>query len=299
MPPNSIKRLNQELVFPETSLLTMYNRGTLYTRAMKTNDNETNEMPLQCPIVMCQMREPFIDPAVRERFISVELGSEGKNEDAYKEIMRFKDPNQDGQVPLASLGVSVLKKRKFFQDNLKAEIKYWAKFFEDNHVTNNRIRDHYAIALAGFSLFFKCFKEELGSYGKNLIEKASQYALKSAKDKASSIVEDSNQVAVFFDAFEELAFKQQGQPLADPVLKEGKDWIKDGDLVYIKNLTNVISVMRRHQLLTREASEVMDALELSSAFVCKNRQKSSSKWEEYIKKPRCWWFRPQQLRLVA
>ena len=116
---NKQERLNMD----EQEFLTLYNRNSSQTTAMRTMDLSTRSIPFDAGIILAQMREVFKDAGVKQRFITINFPERNSvfSEKEKTSFLRLMDKT------LCDVGVQVLQKRQAFEKEWSAEFENWSK----------------------------------------------------------------------------------------------------------------------------------------------------------------------------
>jgi len=153
--------------FDYDSILPLYNRNSLYTRATTSQDNRTHDLPLKAAITFVWNHECFTLKAAKERVISIPFLDKDITEEtseAWEQLQRF-SPEQ-----LAGVGHLILSNRNYFEQVLVQTIIEHSKTLKSNGIKVTRIADNYAIAMAGITTFLELigvieeFNESLTRY---------------------------------------------------------------------------------------------------------------------------------------
>jgi len=234
--------------FDYDSLLTLYNANPLQTRARKSNDLKTNDIPFQASILFVQNREPFKTRAQKERVVSLDFCSDDINAEttkAFKELMRTPLPR------LAHFFVEVMQHREFFESAWENKYEECRQAIQEA-ISDPRVSENHGMILA----FYNLLKEVLG-----LDHDLAPYVKEIAKRKAADCAHQQEMLShYFFSALNEL----DELKLAEVIEVEG-------ERLYVV-LPKALKFMRREGLDPGRTSEVQAALKDHPAFIKSNVQ---------------------------
>jgi hypothetical protein len=195
--------------FDYDSILPLYNRNSLYSRATTSQDNRTHELPLKAAISFVWNHECFTLKPAKERVISLHFADKDLTEEtgaAWTELNAY-SPDQ-----LAGVGHFILTNRKQFEADLIPEIKDLSATLKNEGVTVTRIAENHAIALAGIVTL-------LNALGMNEISFIDliKYAIERAKNKLDTAKTESHLADYFFESIADFN-TTKGVCIADGVL---------------------------------------------------------------------------------
>ena len=153
--------------FDYDSILPLYNRNSLYTRATTSQDNRTHDLPLKAAMSFVWNHECFTLKAAKERVISLPFLEKDLTEATGKAWDQLQTLSVE---QLAGIGHFILSNRNHFEGGLVPEIVSHSKTLKANGIKVSRIADNSAIALAGITTLLdllgiaKDFTESLFSY---------------------------------------------------------------------------------------------------------------------------------------
>jgi hypothetical protein len=183
--------------FDYDSILPLYNRNALYSRATTSQDNRTHDLPLKATMSFVWNHECFTLKPAKERVISLHFAESDMNEStgaAWTELNNY-SPEQ-----LAGVGHYLLSKRKFFENKLIANAKFIATELKNKGINVTRIAENHAIALAGIVVLLECVGIDGGVY----IPELSHYTIERAKNKLETAKTESHIADYFFESIEGL-----------------------------------------------------------------------------------------------
>ncbi len=181
--------------FDYDSILPLYNRNALYSRATTSQDNRTHDLPLKAAISFVWNHECFTLKPAKERVISLHFADKDLTEAtgaAWTDINSF-SPEQ-----LAGVGHYILSKRKTFETKLIPEIKDVSTTFKTNGVTVTRIAENHAIALAGITVLLESLDVDDFDFAALV-----NYAIDRAKHKLDTAKTESHLADYFFESIAE------------------------------------------------------------------------------------------------
>jgi len=178
--------------FDYDSILPLYNRNSLYSRATTSQDNRTHELPLKAAISFVWNHECFTLKPAKERVISLHFADKDLTEDtgaAWTELNTY-SPEQ-----LAGVGHFILSNRKKFESELIEEIKDLATTLKNEGITVTRIAENHAIALAGMTTL-------LNTLGMNeiIFNDLIKYAIERARNKLDTAKTEAHLADYFFES---------------------------------------------------------------------------------------------------
>lgn len=183
--------------FDYDSILPLYNRNALYSRATTSQDNRTHDLPLKATMSFVWNHECFTLKPAKERVISLHFADADLNEStgaAWTELNNY-SPEQ-----LAGVGHYLLKNRKLFENKLIANAKYVATELKNSGINVTRIAENHAIPLAGISVLLECLGIDGGVY----IPELSRYTVERAKNKLETAKSESHLADYFFESIDGL-----------------------------------------------------------------------------------------------
>lgn len=183
--------------FDYDSILPLYNRNALYSRATTSQDNRTHDLPLKATMSFVWNHECFTLKPAKERVISLHFAESDMNEStgaAWTQLNNY-SPEQ-----LASVGHFLLTNRKFFENKLISNVKFVATELKNKGINVTRIAENHAIALAGIVVLLECVGIDGGVY----IPELSRYTVERAKNKLETAKTESHIADYFFESIEGL-----------------------------------------------------------------------------------------------
>lgn len=171
--------------FDYDSILPLYNRNALYSRATTSQDNRTHDLPLKAAISFIWNYELFTLKAGKERVISYQFKDAELNETTSEYWKRLSNYSHE---QLASVGHYLLTNRKFFEDQLVKNTQFVATKLKEHGVDVTRIAENHAIPLAGISALI----EHLGIAGDVYIPALSSYTVQCARHKLETAKNESH-----------------------------------------------------------------------------------------------------------
>lgn len=187
--------------FDYDSILPLYNRNSLYTRATTSQDNRTHDLPLKAAISFVWNHPCFSLKAAKERVISLPFLDRDINDDtlaAWEKLQEF-SPEQ-----LAEVGHFLLSNRIHFESQIVQACVSHSKTLREQGIKVTRIADNHAIALAGIT----CFIELLGisdDYREGLLH----YTTKIAAKKLDNAKTDNPLADLFLETLKSKMFVTQ------------------------------------------------------------------------------------------
>jgi hypothetical protein len=182
--------------FDYDSILPLYNRNALYSRATTSQDNRTHDLPLKATMSFVWNHECFTLKPAKERVISLHFADADLNEStgaAWTELNNY-SPEQ-----LAGVGHYLLTNRKFFENKLIKSCQQSAAILKDKGINVTRIAENHAIALAGIFTLLESLNIELGFY-----DALVNYTIERAKNKLETAKSESHIADYFFESIEGL-----------------------------------------------------------------------------------------------
>jgi hypothetical protein len=183
--------------FDYDSILPLYNRNALYSRATTSQDNRTHDLPLKATMSFVWNHECFTLKPAKERVISLHFADADLNEStgaAWTELNNY-SPEQ-----LAGVGHYLLINRKFFENKLISNAKFVATELKNKGINVTRIAENHAIPLAGISVLLECLGIDGGVY----IPELSRYTVERAKNKLETAKSESHIADYFFESIDGL-----------------------------------------------------------------------------------------------
>jgi hypothetical protein len=183
--------------FDYDSILPLYNRNPLYSRATTSQDNRTHDLPLKAAMSFVWNHELFASKPAKERVISLQFADKDLNETtsaAWIELNNY-SPEQ-----LSGVGHYLLSNRKVFERDLIMNAKLCAATFKSNGVTVQRIAENHAIALSGILTLL----ELLDVKGVDYFDDLTTYTVERAKNKLDTAKSESHLADYFFDSIADM-----------------------------------------------------------------------------------------------
>jgi len=140
--------------FDYGNILSLYNRNSTYVSARKTHDNSVFDRPFNSTLAFVWNNELFKTAAEKQRVISIKFSDEAVD----KTYSAWQDLDKLMPEQLVSIGHEILKNRTFFEKNLLKEFDKLTALLEGEKVGISRIRQNYAVVLAGITLFLDHLK---------------------------------------------------------------------------------------------------------------------------------------------
>ena len=233
----------QKISLNENAMLSWYDRNQSQLRANNSNDKSTNTLPFNAGIQCIQNNEFMTLGALKQRFISVETTDWGK--------IGFGDQQKKSYDILmgtpcserAWVGVSILKDRKFYEENLIKIINKISDTLHAEGITNERIKNNYAIMLGGLSCFLERNFSKASS--EHVYRPAFKAALKSAQKKMQSCENEIQNVDNFISIFSDCSAIPKTPMDGGNYLREGHEYIiTDDNLIHIR-LTWVLKLLNQ------------------------------------------------------
>lgn len=187
--------------FDFDSILPLYNRNALYSRATMSNDNRTHDLPLKAALSFVWNHELFATKAAKERVISLHFADSDLNDNTSKAWLKLNDYSQE---QLASVGHFTLSNRQFFEQKLIKTCQQSAVILKSNGVTVTRIAENHAIALSGIITLLELLKiESINGIG-DITDGLVDYIVKRGKTKLETAKSESHLADYFFDSIADM-----------------------------------------------------------------------------------------------
>jgi hypothetical protein len=187
--------------FDYDSILPLYNRNALYSRATTSQDNRTHDLPLKAAMSFVWNHECFTLKAAKERVISLHFADSDLTEATGKAWIEL---NNYSPEQLAGVGHYLLTNRKFFENKLIKSCQLCAMTLKSNGINVTRIAENHAIALAGIATLLESLKIESVAGVDDVIDDLVNYTIERAKDKLETAKSESHLADYFFESIEHL-----------------------------------------------------------------------------------------------
>lgn len=187
--------------FDYDSILPLYNRNALYSRATMSNDNRTHDLHLKASISFVWNHELFASKPAKERVISLHFADKDLNEITSKAWLKLNDYTLE---QLASVGHFTLSNRLFFEQKLIKTCQQSAAILKNNGVTVTRIAENHAIALSGIIALLELLKIESLDGIDDITDGLVNYIVARGKNKLETAKSESHLADYFFDSIAEL-----------------------------------------------------------------------------------------------
>ena len=239
---------NRDVRFDASIILPLYNNNPIQTRAIKSNDIQTQEIPFLGALLFVQNFEPFTTLAQKERVISLEFLKKDINDDtteAYRTLRNI--PSGE----LAHFFVEIMKHRPSIEEGwLAAYEQAKARLVK---LVSARIAENHAIIVA----FYEMVRHVIGDY-----EGFEAYVQLLALEKQKSCRQLGGDMAnYFFECLEEVFPDGIGYYT---YLKKGN--IKEKD-VYLLKLPMVVQLMSEQRFNVGAIEQLRAELKTHPAFI--------------------------------
>lgn len=185
--------------FDFDSILPLYNRNALYSRATMSHDNRTHDLPLKAAISFVWNHELFTTKAAKERVISLHFADYDLNDSTSKAWLKLNDYSQE---QLASVGHFIFSNRNFFEQKLIKTCQQSTAILKTNGVTVTRIAENHAIALSGIITLLELLKIESLNGIDDITDGLVNYIVKRGKTKLETAKSESHLADYFFSSIE-------------------------------------------------------------------------------------------------
>ena len=187
--------------FDYDSILPLYNRNALYSRATTSQDNRTHDLPLKATMSFVWNHECFTLKPAKERVISLHFADADLNEStgaAWTQLNNY-SPEQ-----LAGVGHYLLTNRKFFENKLIKACQEQSNLLKINGINVTRIAENHAIALAGITTLLELLKIEAVTGVDDVVGSLITHTTDRAKNKLETAKSESHLADYFFESIEGL-----------------------------------------------------------------------------------------------
>ena len=182
--------------FDYDSILPLYNRNALYSRATTSQDNRTHDLPLKAALSFVWNHECFTLKPAKERVISLHFADSDLNDATGK---AWTELNAYSPEQLASIGDYILGNRQYFETNLIPSVKDHSGSLRNVGINVTRIAENHAIALSGIVTLLESLGMDDISFNALTVYTASR-----AKNKVDTAKTDSHLADYFFDSIASL-----------------------------------------------------------------------------------------------
>jgi hypothetical protein len=182
--------------FDYDSILPLYNRNALYSRATTSQDNRTHDLPLKAALSFVWNHECFTLKPAKERVISLHFADSDLNDATGK---AWTELNAYSPEQLASIGDYILGNRQYFEANLIPSVKDLSDSLRNVGINVTRIAENHAIALSGIVTLLESLGMDELSFNELTI-----YTAGRAKNKMETAKTESHLADYFFNSITEL-----------------------------------------------------------------------------------------------
>lgn len=182
--------------FDYDSILPLYNRNTLYSRATASKDNSIHDLHFRTALSFVWNHECFTSKAAKERVISLYFPDSDITENTRKEWIEL---NKYTPEQLARVGDFLLRNRTRIESELIGWITHYATSLKNDGVIVSRIAENYAIALGSI----RCFME-LTRISTIDTESLARYTFECARNKLEIAKTELHLAEQFFELIREL-----------------------------------------------------------------------------------------------
>jgi len=177
--------------FEFDSILPLYNRNALYSRATTDQTNRTHDLPLKAALSFVWNHECFTLKAAKERVVSLHFSESDMNEATG---IAWEKLNALSPEQLAAVGDYTLKNRSYFERELINFIKSFSDNLKTQGVKVARIADNHAVVLGGVVALLELLEVQID------YQALISYAIDRAKHKLDSAKSESNLADYFFES---------------------------------------------------------------------------------------------------
>lgn len=182
--------------FDYDSILPLYNRNTLYSRATASKDNSIHDLHFRTALSFVWNHECFTSKAAKERVISLYFPDSDITENTRKAWIEL---NKYTPEQLARVGDFLLSNRMRIESELIEWITHYATSLKNDGVIVSRIAENYAIALGSI----RCFMELIGISTIDT-ESLARYTFECAMNKLEIAKTELHLAEQFFELIREL-----------------------------------------------------------------------------------------------
>jgi len=229
--------------FDYDSILPLYNRNSLYTRATTSQDNRTHDLPLQAALSFVWNQECFTLKAAKERVVSILFSDDEITETSGISWTKLQEYSPE---QLAGVGHHILSNRNHFEQNLIPEVRKLSTALKGSGISVSRIADNHAIALAGITTLLDLLCVD--KFNESLFE----FTTATAAKKMETAKTDNHLADIFLDTIKELNLITI-----------------DGDEFYF-NLTNVLIQLSNRNSAFHNKKELIESLRTHDDYVNSN-----------------------------
>ena len=225
----SLAEWTDQTKFTEDHTLNLYGRLPLYSIAARTQDKTVLNFPFRCSIAFVMNTEPFSKAETKERVLSVRFRQSDNSPDSLAAMKRLQ---AIPRAKLATIGDQLLKNRQQWealdtkgQSVIVGRIKALTEWMLTEGMSNERVIENHCTPLAAFQMFLEIHCKDMpDSKRANLMEKAREYALSTAIEKADNAVTELAEV----DTMLSIAFDERNNNEAGWV-----KWVEDSRRLHI------------------------------------------------------------------
>lgn len=229
--------------FDYDSILPLYNRNALYSRATTSQDNRTHDLRLQAAICFVWNHENFTLKPAKERVISILFRESDLNAGTTE---AWRSLNAYAPEQLAGVGHAILGNRNWYKSRIVEACKLYADRLKARGVVVARVAENHAIALAGAALFL----EHIG--GPGLTDELVDYAVQCARTKLETAKTDAHLADYFFECINNLAHN------AGVLTKNGELQVR---------LPTVITYLQQNHAQSFDKSKLIEELRSHDRFI--------------------------------
>ncbi|MCX6127489.1 MAG: hypothetical protein NTX25_00305 [Proteobacteria bacterium] len=243
----------------ENTYLSLYNRQSPQTRANKSNDLGTNDVPFSAGLIFSQNHENFALRAMKERTISISMEKKeftNEQKDAYSKLLALAVQTEN-VIPISGVGVRLFCDRPELVSGMERNLKSVYELLKSRGITDERTCKNYTLILSALHTL-----QEFYDLALDQVESGAAFLIDLASKRFEECDAESDTATTFFDAFE--ALKDQ------EILKKGVDYLESENELEIR-LTIVSNTMGLHGYAIGNSSFLRSALRLSSRYIRENQ----------------------------
>jgi len=193
--------------------------GHSYTRAQKSNDFQTDSLPVSSACLLGGQEMPTVEPALFSRVLLLQFEPGKYDEDQRKNFKRLKNAEALG---LSSIACEVLKHRPHFIESFKDNFDLMLKLMFEK-VGDKNVDDRFIINISIMATIRKVL-DGIFPFAFTL-EQAEQTLIKNLKAQFS-VMQGNDDIGRWWSIIEQLA--------AQGIIRHGRDWVFKNNLLCIR-----------------------------------------------------------------
>ena len=194
--------------FDLEKLLPLFDRNSLQTTAIKSNDNRYRTKPFRGAMAFTQNVEQFHGSAQRSRIVSLYFNPDDITPESRRALSEI--DGMDSGV-LADFRRQLLTRRAEFQERMISRTRVWTSFLMAEGIGMDRVAATHGLVLSGWDALAAMFLPSVDAERER--ELAVEYILERARAKMLTLNDESDLLSMWFSAVGELLYVGELPPV--------------------------------------------------------------------------------------